>query len=234
MMDNYNLFAKRYATYAQNSADQRTEVELGHKPVALLLGRYLNGKILDVGCGPGNFSRFIQSCGASVVGVDVSAKEIEIAKAKNDGIEYHVIKSGELGFLPNDFDAVTFSFSLFTIPTRDEVIRTLKACRAKIKSNGKLVILNSKFEPGEAREFVSYKIQALPSPKSGDKVRVWLGRDRRLEVIDYYWTDKDYEEMLVESDFAIENIVEPKAVEGIGWLDECEYSPCKIFIAAPF
>jgi SAM-dependent methyltransferase len=232
-MDDYNRFANEYAVYAGNVDDGRTEVELGHKPAVRLLGPHINGKILDVGCGPGNFSRFLKSCGAKVFGIDVSQKEIDIAKSYCDGNEYRAIISGELGDLPCDFDAVTFSFSLFTILSFDETVKTLVACRAKIKPEGKLVILNAKFEQGDAREFVSYKIEALPNPKSGDRVRVWLGKDRRLEVIDYYWTKDDYKEMLRRAGFVIEQIVEPLAVEGRGWLDEKQYSPCTIFLARP-
>ncbi len=231
-MDNYDLFANEYAAYARDLTDGRTEIELGHKPAARLLGARLQGKILDVGCGPGNFSRFLRAHGAQVVGVDVSEKEIALARAHGDGVEYHVIKSGEFAGLPSNFDAVTFSFSLFTIPTFAETVKTLTACRSRIKPDGRLVILNSKFEPGEAREFVSYRIQAIANPKSGDPIRVWLGRDRRLEVVDYYWTLVDYEEMLRRSGFVLEEIVEPLAA-GAGWLDETRHSPCTIFAARP-
>jgi toxoflavin synthase len=230
-MINYDEIATGYDDYGQT--DMATEIELGHKIVAKALGNHLRGKILDYGCGSGKFSRFLSAHGARIVGVDVSRKQIEIAGSYGGGIDYRVIESGGLDGLSSDFDAVTFSFVLLTIPSKEEIVKILMACRAKIKPNGKLVILNSNMETGNGKEFVSYKIQALHDPKSGDPVRVWLGTDRKLEIVDYYWTQTDYIEMLGRSGFVLEEVIEPKPVEGNGWLDEWEHSPCKIFVARP-
>lgn len=230
-MVNYDEIAANYDGYGQT--DMATEIELGHKIVAKALGNNLRGTILDYGCGSGKFSRFLSSNGAQVVGVDISQKQIEIARSYNDGIDYRVIESGALNGLPSDFDAVTFSFVLLTIPSREEIVKILSACRDKIGPFGKLVILNSNMETGCGKEFVSFKIEALHEPRSGDSVRVWLGRDRKLEIVDYYWTQDDYQEMLNRSDFVLEEVIEPKPADRKGWLDEWEISPCKIFIASP-
>jgi len=232
-LDNYNKFAAEYDAFTRDTRNNDTEVELGRKLIARLLGECLQGKILDYGCGPGNCSRFLKSCGAEVVGVDIAQKEIEIAKSYHDGIDYHAIESGRLEKLPSDFDAVVFSFVLLTISTMAEIVKILTACRGKIKPNGKLVILNGNIEASHGREFISFSIQALTNPKSGDPVRVKLGRDRSLEVTDFYWTQADYEAMLNQSGFVLDEVLEPIATEGTEWRDEREYSPCKLMSARP-
>ena len=232
IMDNYDRFASEYDAYAKDAEDGRTEIELGHKVVARILGPLVKGKILDYGCGPGNFSRFLKSCGANVTGVDVSRKEIEIAKEYNDGVDYRAIQSASLDGLPADFDAVTFSFVLLTIPSAQEIVNILSACRNKIKRDGRLVILTANFE-AKGGNFVSYAIEQLDHPHSGDPVRVWLGKRRQLEVSNYYWSKADYQKMLERSGLICEAVVEPVATAGEGWLDEREHAPCTIFVARP-
>jgi SAM-dependent methyltransferase len=230
-MDNYDRFADRYEAYARN--DGMTEIELGHKVVARLLGNRIKRAILDYGCGPGNFTRFLRSCGATAVGVDVSAKQIESAKSCADGISYHVIESADLGGLPSGFDAITFSFVLLTISDKEEIVKILAACRKKIASDGRLAILNADFEKSAGRNFVSYAIDRIDNPKSGDRIGVRLGRDRALSVNNYYWTVADYEEMLARAGFIMENVERPLATEGDGWLDEKEYPATIIMVARP-
>lgn len=171
-MNDYDLFAAEYHNFTQEAGDNTTEVELGLKVIANLLGPRIHGKVLDYGCGPGNSSRFLKSGGAKVVGVDVSQKEISIAQAYNDGIEYRVIKSSNLDALPSDFDAVVFSFVLLTIASTEEIKKILRSCRSKIKSDGRLIILNGNMEMAQERqlEFVSYAIEKLHHPQSGDPV----------------------------------------------------------------
>lgn len=54
------------------------------------LRRYIKSKdsLLDIGCGTGTMADFFQKDGYSVVAVDISKSMLEIAKNKNDKIEY--------------------------------------------------------------------------------------------------------------------------------------------------
>lgn len=84
--------------------------ELGdrHKKVLEIFSRHKFDKILDVGCGDGNFTKLIaKACRAKeVYGIDVSERAIKIAK--NNGIKAFKVDVDEenLPFRDNYFDAV--------------------------------------------------------------------------------------------------------------------------------
>ena len=42
----------------------------------------LTGRVLDLGCGPGSYTLFVESCGAEVVGVDSAAGAITVCRAR--------------------------------------------------------------------------------------------------------------------------------------------------------
>lgn len=48
-----------------------------------------NPKILDLGCGAGYESMRLKKLGASVIGIDFSEKELEIARERNTGINFY-------------------------------------------------------------------------------------------------------------------------------------------------
>lgn len=52
--------------------------------------------ILDVACGTGNVSEILAQRGYEVVGADIAAGMIEVAKRKHGGVEYHVADMAEL------------------------------------------------------------------------------------------------------------------------------------------
>ena len=58
-----------------------------------------NAKILDVGCGGGQDAKYLHDCGFDVLGIDVSAKMIELAKQYVPNGRFKVT---DLMSLPND------------------------------------------------------------------------------------------------------------------------------------
>jgi SAM-dependent methyltransferase len=91
--------------YARQFSD-----ELAHKPLDRALLRALveeqapGEAIADLGCGPGHVAAFMADLGASVVGIDLSARMIDIARRKHPAIDWRVgdlldlpVASGELG-----------------------------------------------------------------------------------------------------------------------------------------
>ncbi|MBC8943989.1 class I SAM-dependent methyltransferase [Xenorhabdus indica] len=104
----------------------------------------VNGKsILDLACGYGYFSRKLYKRGASkVVGIDISEKMIELAKAKlkqyGDGLEFHVRDVGKMESF-GKFDLVT-AIWLFNYAASVEELETMFQTAARhLKPSGKLV-----------------------------------------------------------------------------------------------
>lgn len=88
--------AERYAANARFVAD------LG-MPVAELLAPKAGERILDLGCGDGALTLKLQELGCQVVGVDAGPDMIR--KAREQGLDAHVLDGHELAF-ERSFDAV--------------------------------------------------------------------------------------------------------------------------------
>lgn len=48
------------------------------------------GKVLEIGCGPGEIADYLKMKGSDIVGIDISEKMIEIARSLNPDIEFRV------------------------------------------------------------------------------------------------------------------------------------------------
>jgi len=72
----YNKIANRYTEIFFNDFSDKKELD---KFLSLLPRR---AKILDVGCGPGNFTQYFINRGFNSEGIDLSSEMIKIAKKK--------------------------------------------------------------------------------------------------------------------------------------------------------
>jgi len=96
-------------------------------------------KILDVGCGTGNFSIKLAEKGAIVTGIDVSEEMLSIARAKTGElpITYENMDLYQLEFEDNTFDAV-FSMAAFEFVKDPE--RALGELFRVLKPGGSLMV----------------------------------------------------------------------------------------------
>lgn len=98
-----------------------------------------NQRVLDVGCGGGILADSMARKGASVVGIDLSAKALRVAQlhaleARTTGVEYREISVEMLAAeQPGSFDAVTCMEMLEHVPDPDSVVQ---ACAQLVKPGG--------------------------------------------------------------------------------------------------
>lgn len=97
----YDALAAEYANHLFH--------ELDRKPFDReFLSRFVRvlppGTILDIGCGPGHVSRYVQGLGREVSGVDISTRMIACARELNPGMHFHV---GDMRSLP--FPSASFA-----------------------------------------------------------------------------------------------------------------------------
>ncbi|WP_291274613.1 bifunctional 2-polyprenyl-6-hydroxyphenol methylase/3-demethylubiquinol 3-O-methyltransferase UbiG [Flavobacterium sp.] len=104
------------------------------------LTHYLNlpeeAQILDLACGKGRHSIYLNSLGFEVTGVDISENSIKIAnESANDKLHFHVHDMREN--LPHRYDAI---FNLFTsfgyFDNEEDNIKTLKAIKNSLTEYG--------------------------------------------------------------------------------------------------
>ncbi len=109
--------------------------------VLLFLGNAKGMKILDVGCGTGNYCLLLAKMGAQMTGIDSSRKMISRAKekAKRQGIQakFHIGSAESLPFKPKSFDAV---ISVAACEFFTDMGKAADEMKRVVKGNGKIVI----------------------------------------------------------------------------------------------
>lgn len=96
------------------------------------------GKLLDVGCGDGNFLHRMHQSGWSATGLDFDAKAVEYAQ-RTYGNELTVMCTDLPGarFPDNSFDAITMSHVIEHVPAP---VQLLKDAGQVLKTGGRLVV----------------------------------------------------------------------------------------------
>jgi len=114
-------------------------------------------KVLDMGCGKGDFIEEFYSRGAHVTGVDISSEAIESARYRFEGIEQIKLTCADLKFLPlekEQFDLILSVTVLQHILSDQEITLALKKFNRSLCEKGVLTVLESCKSPilGEADE----------------------------------------------------------------------------------
>jgi 2-polyprenyl-3-methyl-5-hydroxy-6-metoxy-1,4-benzoquinol methylase len=121
-------------------------------------------KVLDVGCGNGNISRFIGSMNHDVLGIDISSTTIEKAKSLNNlpNVVFKNISAEDL-ISHETFDLVICSEVIEHLNVPTEVVNALQKL---LNSNGILVVtVPNGFGPREL--FITKPLQWMKSNSPG-------------------------------------------------------------------
>lgn len=133
-MGNYNEFASEYA---KGTATYQSEIEARDYYRSLLPSNLEGAFILDVGCGSGQDAEYYANLGAKLSGIDISEKEIALAKEKNIG-KFRVGDMKELPYNSNTFDLVT---SWYALQASDNVPKALEEMIRVAKPKATILIL---------------------------------------------------------------------------------------------
>lgn len=170
---------------------------LAFRDLPEILETHVSGKkALDFGCGAGRSTRFLRELGYAVTGVDISGEMLRMARAKDPGGNYRLVKENELAeFEQQSLDLVLATFPFDNIPTAEEKIKHLKNLRRLLKRDGLIVNLVSSPDI-YSNEWVSFSCKKFPEnrrARSGDKVRVvMLDVEDSRPVEDIFWTHESY------------------------------------------
>ena len=134
----YDIVADEYV--------RRIYDELQHKPLdRQLLDRFAAsvrdiGRACDMGCGPGQITRYLHEHGVQVCGIDLSPAMVERALALNPGIEFRTGDMMALAEPAGAWAGITAFYSLIHIP-RGDMVRTLRELR-RVLMPGALLLLS--------------------------------------------------------------------------------------------
>ncbi|MHA1916524.1 MAG: class I SAM-dependent methyltransferase [Promethearchaeota archaeon] len=94
----------------------------------------LNGRVLDAGCGNGNYSRILSEK-FEVIGVDVSEKQIEIAKQNAPKATFIHQDMTKTAFPEDHFNGILSCYAIIHVP-REEQYELLRAFHRILKNKG--------------------------------------------------------------------------------------------------
>lgn len=93
--------------------------------------------VIDIGCGPGQYSRHLVDQGVRVVGVDASRAMIEHARSQDDHALYRQMDMHELDYDDDLFDG---AISTFAIEFSSDPSLMIQEARRVVKPGGDIVI----------------------------------------------------------------------------------------------
>lgn len=109
-----------------------------------------NQRILDIGSGPGTLFHELQSKRKlQVVGIDLSERMVELARAHHPSVEVHQMDLRRLAFPPRHFDAAIASYSLIHTP-KGQRASALRRISIILKPGGHLYLALQE-HPGSGR-----------------------------------------------------------------------------------
>ena len=180
-----------------------------------------NTKILDFGCGTGNYADKLQKVtGAKIYGVDPSEGMREKAKAKNSNVVFYKGNHEKIPFDNNFFHFIYMTDVIHHIPEIRIMFNELKRV---LKSDGKICIATQSHKQIEKRFYVKY----FPTTARVDKERypdiekiISLGKEENLEYINRV-TYCDNQSVKVGKEFV--KLVERKGYSMFHLIEDNEY-----------
>ncbi len=186
-----------------------------------ILGDVRGRKVLDAGCGTGYLSRILAKAGARVVGVDVSRRLLETARAEQDrerlAIRYRL---GDLARLPRFRDG-TFDIAVSNVVLQD-VLRLRIAVREihrVLRPGGRFVfsITHPAFEAPVPGRWViepadSERIEhrrGMLVDRYFDRAAVYWGPAGKPLAVGFHRPLRDYFEALHGAGFVVSRLEEP-------------------------
>jgi SAM-dependent methyltransferase len=163
--------------------------------------------LLDYGCGPGKVAkRIARTYDIQVVAVDPSADMLAIASQRYDDprITYRRLQDDGLTFVADgSVDAAMCCFVFVVLPSREQLRSIAAEIWRVLRPGGRFVVL----EPNPDQVGVRFSTFRSGEPgvayQDGDQrpARLMLTDGTWLELQDYFWSLRTYEEVLTEAGF---------------------------------
>ena len=138
-MDKTKIAVKIFDNCAQQYQDKFMGLELYHDSLDLFCASIEkeNAAVLDIACGPGNISKYLleKRPGFKILGIDLSAKMIELARLNNPAAEFQVLDCRVIGQLGQKYDAAVCGFGLSYL-SKEEALKLMREVAGLRRSGG--------------------------------------------------------------------------------------------------
>lgn len=193
------LYNKQFKRYSKRQEKNKRIQDL-RKKVYTHLRDISNKKILFAGCGNGLECVLAVSRGANVIGIDISEKEIELARRNCPKAEFYVADLERTKFNNNSFDIIV---SILAVMYKGNLGSVLKEFRRILKRKGIMILV----VPHPIRKMVKYnKMNYFVKGKKWED-------SKGIKRFNYYRLFEDYFDSFVNSKLKVIKIIEPKPVK---------------------
>jgi SAM-dependent methyltransferase len=169
-----------YGRWSDEYADRFASTEAMHELDRKLVSQWadeITGRIIDAGCGPGQWADFLSGQGCDVEGVDLVPHFVDIARSRFPTVPYRVAELKDLGVPDRSVAGILSWYSIIhTHP--DDVPRILDEFARCLCDGGTLLL--GMFEGAQVEPF-SHTVTTA-----------------------YFWSIEEMSQRLVESGFRVE------------------------------
>lgn len=164
-------------------------------------------KVLDLGCGGGYITNYLQENRIMPIGIDFCDKMLEIAKRTHPGVDYRSMNITDIGdhFDEDSFDGMLSIYTLYFVP-RDLMDKTLSSISRLLKPEGKILIVT---QEGDGEQYLDEDF--LPEGQNKNSLYVNLYKqDELIELLGKH-------NLIVDSIRKVDN-EDPDEIQGDGRL----------------
>jgi len=115
-MNNFDISVNRFNEFAEEYANRFSTIENYHHAIDRFIELIDSEKpsILELGCGPGNITRYLKEKlpESQIIAIDLAPKMIEIARQSLTDVDFRVLDVRDINQINQKFDAVMCSFCL--------------------------------------------------------------------------------------------------------------------------
>lgn len=184
--------------------------------------------LLDYGCGPGKVAeRVARSYGIRVIAVDPSAEMLAIAsqRYRHPLITYHQIQHNRLDLLADhSVDAAMSCFVFVVQPFREQLQAIAAEVWRVLRPGGRFVVLDP--HP----DYVGVQFSSVRSGEPGvmyqdgdpRPARLLLTNGDWLELSDYFWSSRTYQNILAEAGFTDLRVEAPLLADACALVDPAD------------
>lgn len=178
--DSYDAVAQAYAASVAGVDRKPLDLAFLHQFVQRL-GR--RGPVFDIGCGPGDVTRYLHDAGVEVEGIDISAAMIAEARRAHPQVAFSVGGFADLGERPKAPAGIVAFYSLIHLPPSD-LQEAFHRFRRNLQPDGLLLVA---FHVGDG----------------ATQVDEWFGKP--VSLTGYFFSPAQLSEMLKEAGFTIDS-----------------------------
>jgi SAM-dependent methyltransferase len=159
-MENFSLSVQRFDEFATQYAQRFSDIEPYRHGVDRFCELITNQRprILELACGPGNFTRYIKQRipQSNYLATDLAPRMLAIAQDQVKDAEFMLMDMRRLADIPGEFDAIFCSFGLPFLSQAD-TLKLIGDCAHKLLPGGVLYLSTMEGDESQADfEFTSF------------------------------------------------------------------------------